>query len=499
MNRQQENDTNRYLARRRRQQQKDLHKNFRHDPELDGSEEEVLELTDEEGEEQDGGTFMEEIRADPTFFMTVILAATMEGMEALSKLSVQFFYKDDLHLTPAQSQLATGIQMIPWIVKPLWGFLSDAYPIFGYRRKYYLAFAGIFLSLLWVIMATVVNSFPSAIITLFLISCCVAVLSVISKALIVEKSQGRSQSYASWLLSLHFNFSVGTSIISNYAGGYLLEYISKRTIFGLVGIFPLLVAFLTPLLKEEKAAPTAFMDQVRKLYNVVVTPRQYGGGTLKLWQPMLFMLLWSGTPNSSAALFYFFTNELGFQPEFMGRLALVGGVFSMIGVMLYDAYLSKIGFRRVLAWGIVMVFFTSSSLLILVTRQNKEWGIPDQWFMMGDEALSDAVSTVGFFPILVLAARVCDKGVEGSLYALLMSSLNLGSVISNELGAMETHLFGIDATHFANLWKLILLNSILGLLPLPFLYYLLPGDEQPSDQGYYTRVEQQSDEEERDQ
>jgi hypothetical protein len=38
-----------------------------------------------------------------------------------------------------------------------------------------------------------------------------------------------------------------------------------------------------------------------------------------------------------------------------------------------------------------------------------DWGIPDALFVAGDEAVGDAVGTVAFFPILVLAARVCPK------------------------------------------------------------------------------------------
>jgi hypothetical protein len=32
--------------------------------------------------------------------------------------------------------------MMPWVVKPLYGFISDSIPLFGYRRRSYLAVCG---------------------------------------------------------------------------------------------------------------------------------------------------------------------------------------------------------------------------------------------------------------------------------------------------------------------------------------------------------------------
>jgi hypothetical protein len=36
----------------------------------------------------------------------------------------------------------TSFAAFPWVVKPLYGFLSDTVPIFGYRRRSYLVICG---------------------------------------------------------------------------------------------------------------------------------------------------------------------------------------------------------------------------------------------------------------------------------------------------------------------------------------------------------------------
>ncbi|KAJ8533567.1 hypothetical protein K7X08_006891 [Anisodus acutangulus] len=42
--------------------------------------------------------------------------------------------KDEQKVHPSESQLYSGITSIPWIVKPLWGLLTDAVPILGRQR-----------------------------------------------------------------------------------------------------------------------------------------------------------------------------------------------------------------------------------------------------------------------------------------------------------------------------------------------------------------------------
>lgn len=39
-------------------------------------------------------------------------------------------------------------------------------------------------------------------------------------------------------------------------------------------------------------------------------------------------------------------------------------------------------------------------------------------------------------PVLVLAARLCPPGIEATLFALLMSVLNLAGVVAHELGGV---------------------------------------------------------------
>ena len=53
----------------------------------------------------------------------------VEGALGLACLAQTFLLKDELHLSPAEMSAAMGILALPWTIKPLYGFLSDGFPI----------------------------------------------------------------------------------------------------------------------------------------------------------------------------------------------------------------------------------------------------------------------------------------------------------------------------------------------------------------------------------
>jgi hypothetical protein len=69
----------------------------------------------------------------------------------------------------------------------------------------------------------------------------------------------------------------------------------------------------------------------------------------------------------------------------------------------------------------------------------------------------------------VLAAKICPEGVEATFFAALMSLFNAGGVTSEFLGAGLTQSLGVTADNFDNLFLLVLICNVTGLLPLAAL------------------------------
>src|SRR6476646_1099472 len=53
------------------------------------------------------------------------------------------FYLKDIGWTPVEVTAYLAILNFPWIIKPVFGLVSDFIPLFGYRRKSYLIISSI--------------------------------------------------------------------------------------------------------------------------------------------------------------------------------------------------------------------------------------------------------------------------------------------------------------------------------------------------------------------
>ncbi len=405
----------------------------------------------------------------------ILLVYFVQGILGLARLAVSFFLKDDLGLTPAEVAALTGIATAPWTIKPLFGFISDGFPIWGYRRRPYLVLSGVLGACAWLAMATVVNTAWSAIAAITLSSVAVAVSDVIVDSLVVERARQESQGDAGTLQSLAWGTSALGGIITAYLGGLLLEYVGTRFVFGITATFPLIVSLVAWWIAEDPVTEAStwqvISGQIKQLKGAV-TQRA-------IWMPALFIFLWQATPTADSAFFFFTTNDLGFQPEFLGRVRLVTSIAALLGIWVFQRFLKAVPFRVIFAWTTILATVFGFTTLLLVTHANRAIGIDDQWFSLGDSLILTVMGEIAFMPVLVLSARICPPGVEATLFALLMSVLNFAGLLSNELGAILTHWLGVTETNFERLWLLVTLTNLSTLLPLPLLF-LLP---QTSSQG----------------
>ena len=60
----------------------------------------------------------------------------------LSDLAISYLFKDDYNMGPSEVGYWSSVISLPWILKPIWGIITDSTPFFGYRRKSYLILFG---------------------------------------------------------------------------------------------------------------------------------------------------------------------------------------------------------------------------------------------------------------------------------------------------------------------------------------------------------------------
>ena len=442
----------------------------------------------------------------------ILLVYFVQGALGLAGLARSFFLKDQLGLDPAASAAILGTATLPWTFKPLYGFLSDSVPLFGYRKRSYLILSGLVGSASWLAMSSLVHDAQTALLYTLSGSGAIAVADVVIDSIVVERTREAAESIlceegssaddeqcevalegktsaAGDLQSLCWGASAVGSTVSAYFSGSLLEKYTPENIFAITAVFPMIIAVASLGVREQRIDQDGidasngvnvnlldtFKDQAFKLKETITTPNIY--------LPVLFVFLWRATPSADSASFYFSVNDLGFKPEFLGKVNVVASLASLFGVIMYRLKLKEFPVKDLIFWTTLISVPLSLTQLLLVTHKNLEIGIPNEFFFLVDNTVLVVLGQIAFMPTLALAASLCPPGIEGTLFASLMSIYNAGGLVSQEAGALVTQWFGVTDSEFGNLPQLITFCSLSSLVTLPFIGVL--GDVDGSGNEEY--------------
>ncbi|KAL3922209.1 MAG: hypothetical protein SGILL_002325, partial [Bacillariaceae sp.] len=391
---------------------------------------------------------------------------------------------------------------------PLYGFLSDGFPLFGYRRRSYLILAGLTGCFSYSLVG---NRFwglfdiidhpeavvPGTVAALVVSSACIAFSDVVADGIVVQKTRDSNDpKIAGGLQSLCWGSAAIGGLMSAYFSGSLLEVMKPQDVFSITAVLPFLVASIALLIDEKplkktestelaiastngetdastliaSAPPEGVQGQIDALWSAIKQP--------SIYKPALFLFLWQSTPTSDGAMFFFMTEDLHFGPEFLGRVRVVVAISSLFGVWLYNQYLKTKPIKDILFWSSIISAPLGLLNLLLISHANRDLGIPDTWFVFGDDVVLSVLGEIAFLPTLVLAARLCPPGVEAVLFATLMSINNGAGTVGTEIGALLTKWLGVTESNFDNLALLSIICNLTSLYPLLFIGWL---DEAGSD------------------
>uniref|UniRef100_A0A7N0SV76 Folate-biopterin transporter 2 n=1 Tax=Kalanchoe fedtschenkoi TaxID=63787 RepID=A0A7N0SV76_KALFE len=402
---------------------------------------------------------------------------------ALGRIATEYYMKDELKVLPSEAQVYAGITSIPWIVKPLWGLLTDVLPIVGYRRRPYFIFAGMFGALSTLVLATHDNLHKVlAIACLTAGSAGVAIADVTIDACVAQNSIAHP-SLASDLQSLcALSSSIGALVGFSFSGVFV-DLIGPKGVFGLL-VLPAGLVFLLGLSLNEPHIPdftyrqvnVKFLNASRSMWTTLKCPA--------VWRPCLYMYLSLALSlNVHEGLFYWYTDKNAgpaFSQEAVGYISSIGSVGSLLGAVLYQYGLKDHPFREMLFWTQLLYGLSGMLDLILVLRLNLRLGLPDYLFIVMDESVSQLIGRLKWMPLLVLSTKLCPPGIEGTFFALLMSIDNAGLLSSSWGGGLLLQMLNVTRTRFESLWLAVLIRNVLRVTPLAVLFLVPRSDPNSS-------------------
>src|SRR3989338_3166699 len=311
-----------------------------------------------------------------------------------------------------------SVASIPWFFKIAYGAISDALPLWGLRRKPHLVICSVLSSFVWVLLGVLPPREHWLILSMMIANLGLAATDVITDGLIVEYSRrGTAQIYQSISWGAR---SLG-AVASGVLGGVLAAQRTPQSIFLITSLLPF-ISFLAALFLRERPR-----HHKMKLGNVL-TPilesiSRILHGELKWF--LLLLLILSNSVAIGTPLFFYMREILGFDEISLGVLSSVTWFGAVLGCFFFLNLFSRTSLRTALLWA-VGVGFANILLTLMIKNYPSAFSI---------SIVSGFLGYLILLPLFSSAARLAHgTGVEGSLFAILMSVFNLGQAVASFWG-----------------------------------------------------------------
>jgi predicted MFS family arabinose efflux permease len=362
------------------------------------------------------------------FFAIVYVVEGLGQVVGLISQPLTYYLKEAHGWTPVQVTAFFTAFNLPWIIKPVYGIVSDFVPVFGYRRKSYLILASLTAigGYFWVTKLVTPTDLAFV---LMLTAYAMAISSTLCGAVLVENGQRLSQSGAfvnqQWLW---YNIAAMTAAI---VGGQLVQHLAPATALhvaaAIVACAPFaVIAGAVFLIPEKKARVNVqgMKDSFRGLMRAF--ERRH------LWIVAGFMFLYYFSPGMSTPLYYHMTDDLKFSQGYIGILGSIGSAGWVVGALVYRKFFGSLTLKNLLNLSIAIG--TAGTMAFLFFWNEPAAAVIS--FCAGFAAMLATVATI------TLAADYCPRHAEGFSFAILMSIINLATTLADNFGSfLYTHVF----------------------------------------------------------
>lgn len=339
---------------------------------------------------------------------------------------------------------------VPWLIKPVYGLVSDFVPLWGRRRKSYFLLTTSLAALAGAALALLPgHSYWPMAVLFTTMGLGLAFTDVLTDAVMVEA--GRPRGLTGAFQSVQWAAITAASVLVGVLGGQLAGARNLTVAFTIAACFPLVSLVMGLRFIEERPVPAdreAFRETWRAIRGAM------GEGTV--WIVAAFIFFYTFSPSFGPAFLFYQTDVLRFSQEFIGALDSVFYAAAMAGAFIYAPLSRRARLKHVI---VVMIGASVvSSLAYLLYR--------DPVSAVLIQVLFGVVGMIVQLAFLDLAAKACPPRVEATFFALLMSVYNAGAQLSQNVGARLYDVFGytplvlISAALTALTWLLVPLVRI---------------------------------------
>ncbi len=434
-------------------------------------------------------------------YLPVLVTYFCYGASAITGVALVFFQKDAIRLTPAE---VAGIGFwvgLPWSMKMVAGVASDRYPIFGSRRAAYLLLGALCSLVGYAALATVIETKGAFLLAMLVVTVGFMIQDVVADALSVEVAE--SDEELGQIQALGRMALLVGSISVGYLGGWLAGRIGARGVFGVAIVLPVIIgaaAAFVPRGARARPAPgdggplgggkarlvigvglsyaalgillEAFRVPFAQEIVLVVSGALIGlllnrvGISRAVGVAACVIFLFRAVPGVGQGYNYWAIDRLGFDQQFLGILAQVSSVVSLVGLLVFRKSIVARPVSFTLFWVVLAGTVLYLPSIGLFYGANEWLGISARTFAFIDTTISAPLGQLTMVPILVLIAKTAPPGAEATMFAIMASLMNLALSASELFTRYVNTAFGVTQADYSNLGQLMITVGAIGLLPI---------------------------------
>jgi MFS family permease len=378
------------------------------------------------------------------------LATSLPLTHILALIPLRNLLKNELHVDRTANAAFFFWLTFPWFLKPIFGIVTDAFPLFGSRRKSYLLISTSLAVLSWFAMIATPHRYNPLLEVCVAINIFMMMASTVVGGYMVETAQAISGSGR--LTAIRMFVQQGSFIISGPVAGFLASIAFGWTAAACGSIVFLLIPATIWFLHERPSHVDSqeLLDNARKQ---LVTIGKAG----TMWAASGLLLLFYIAPGLQTAIFYKEQNDLHLNTQAQGILQMLGGIGCVVAAVIYGFLCRRYNLRKLLlgclaagtASNLIYLFFTSPE------RAQAIYLLNGFGYTLAELALMD------------LSLRATPRRSEGLGFALMMSVRNFALYGTDWIGSKM-----IDTYHLA-FSTLVLSNAATTVITIP-LVFLLP-------------------------
>jgi hypothetical protein len=378
-----------------------------------------------------------------------VLATTLAQTQVLARLPLQNLLKNGLHVGRTANAAFFFWAGLAWYLKPFAGILTDAFPLFGSRRRSYILLSASLAGLSWLALIATPREYRDLLLVVIVINTFMMITSTAVGGYMVETAQATSGSGR--LTAIRQFIQQACFVINGPAAGYLASIAFGWTAAACGGIMFLLVPVTILFLQEPKQhldRHEVLGGAKEQLLNIA-TART-------MWAAAGLMALFYVAPGFSTALFYKQQNELHFSTQTQGWLQLIAGVCGIAAAVGYGVMCRRVNLRTLLIWCMLAATVANLGYLFYAS--------------LGRAQLIDGLNGFGYtlseLALMDLAVRSTPGGSEGLGFSIMISVRNMALFGTDWFGA---HLLDQYHLSFASL---VIANSATTLIAVPLVFLL---------------------------